>query len=148
VLEKKDVLLLISGLDISMNDISIMKSIYDGSNRYKIVWIPVVEQWTDGLQKKFELLRSRMPWYIVQYFSPLASIKFIKEECQFENEPIVVVMNPQGDLFNENAFHMIWARGMNAFPFTGVVRHPLLGRSHAIVIHPPGPYTVKSFLQL
>jgi hypothetical protein len=80
-----------------------------------------VEQWTDGLQKKFEMLQSIMPWYTVQYFSPLAGIKFIKEEWHFENEPIVVVMNPQGDVFNENAFHMIREEGMSAFPFTGVV---------------------------
>jgi hypothetical protein len=61
-LKKKRVLLLISGLDISRDDISILKSIYDGIrengyDEYKIVWIPIVEQWTDGLQKKFEMLR-------------------------------------------------------------------------------------------
>ncbi|XP_059460326.1 protein SIEVE ELEMENT OCCLUSION B-like [Corylus avellana] len=126
VLKKKNVLLLITSLNISNDDISILKSIYNGilrkdgyeSDTYKIVWIPIVEQWTDGLQKKFEMLRSRMPWYIVQYFSPLAGIKFIKEEWYFENEPIVVMMNPHGDVFNENAFHMIRDLGMNAFPFT------------------------------
>jgi hypothetical protein len=128
-LKKKRVLLLISGLDISRDDISILKSIYDGIrengyDQYKIVWIPIVEQWTDGLQKKFEMLRSKMPWYIVQYFSPLAGIKFIKEAWHFENRPIVVVMNSQGDVFNENALSMIKNRGMGAFPFTVSVIRP------------------------
>jgi hypothetical protein len=152
MLKKKNVLLLISGLDISMNDISIMKSIYDGilrrkgneSDTYKIVWIPVVEQWTDdGLQKKFEMLRSIMPWYTVQYFSPLAGIKFIKEEWYFENEPIVVKMNLQGDVLNENAFPMIREKGMRAFPFNTDQFF-----SSAFVMHPPGPYAVKLFSQL
>ena len=135
-----------------MSDISIMKSIYDGilrregneSDTYKIVWIPVVEQWTDdGLQKKFEMLWSRMPWYIVQYFSPLAGIKFIKEEWHFQNEPIVVKMNLQGDVLNENAFPIIREKGMTAFPFN-TLQHVLC----ALVMHPPGPYAVKSFSQL
>ena len=37
-------------------------------DQYKIVWIAIVEQWTDELRKKFEMLRFKMPWYVVQYF--------------------------------------------------------------------------------
>jgi hypothetical protein len=157
VLRKKDVLLLISGLDISRDDISIMKSIYDGihekgyeSDTYKIVWIPIVEQWTDGLQKKFEMLQSRMPWYIVKYFSPLAGIEFIKEEYwHFEDEPIVVKMNLHGDVLNENAFHMIREKGMSAFPFnTNRVFTAKIRPFVVVMPHTPGPYAVKSFSQL
>jgi hypothetical protein len=175
VLKKKNVLLFISSLDISNGDILNLMSIYDGirekGDQYKIIWIPIVEQWTDDLRKKFEMLRSKMPWYIVQYFSPVAGIKFIKEEWHFENrirqvdftwtfshcitkflswirwvdpilptqitssldsklreisiqenEPIVVVMNPQGDVVNENALNMIQQDGMEAFPFTRQIR--------------------------
>ncbi|KAB1219090.1 hypothetical protein CJ030_MR3G018689 [Morella rubra] len=81
VLKKKNVLLFISSLDISMDEISVLKPVYDGlrtKDQYKIVWIPVVEQWTDELRKRFEMLRSKMPWYIVQYFSPLVGIKLIR----------------------------------------------------------------------
>jgi hypothetical protein len=79
VLKKKNLLLFISGLNnIYMNDISDMMSIYDGirekEDQYKIVWIPlIVEQWTNNLRKKFEILRSKMPWYIVQYISTVVS---------------------------------------------------------------------------
>ncbi|KAK7815166.1 protein sieve element occlusion b [Quercus suber] len=82
VLKKKNVLLYISALNITIDDILILKPIYDGirkEDQYKIVWIPIVEQWTDELRKKFEMLRSKMPWYVVQYFSPVVGIKFIKE---------------------------------------------------------------------
>ena len=71
VLKKKNVLFYISALDITIDDILILKPIYDGiikEDQYKIVWIPIVEQWTDELRKKFEMLRFKMPWYVVQYF--------------------------------------------------------------------------------
>ena len=83
MLKKKNVLFYISALDITIDDILILKPIYEGirkEDKYKIVWIPIVEQWNDELQKKFEMLRSKMPWYVVQYFSPVVGIKFIKEE--------------------------------------------------------------------
>lgn len=161
VLKKKNILLFISSLNISNDDILILMPIYDEirekRDQYKIVRIPIVEKWTDDLRKKFEMLRSKMPWYIVKYFSPVAGIKFVKEEWHFENrtkkvyltwdspqcttqipswtrwvypptqiisiqenEPIVVVMNPQGAVVNENALDMI---------------------------QQDGPYAVKSFSQ-
>ncbi|KAE8007877.1 hypothetical protein FH972_004438 [Carpinus fangiana] len=180
VLKKKNVLLFISSLDISNDDILILMSIYDGirekGDQYKIIWIPIVEQWTDDLQKKFEMLRSNMPWYIVQYFSPVAGIKFIKEEWHFENrtkkvyltwdssqcttqipswtpishiaypEPIVVVMNPQGDVVNENALDMIQRDGMMAFPFTRRIRRYNNSTAQGLCMRPPGPYAIEEYI--
>ncbi|KAL6189536.1 hypothetical protein ACLB2K_040924 [Fragaria x ananassa] len=120
VLRRKYVLLFISSLDISDDDIAILKPVYEGikkEDKYKIVWIPIVEQWTDELRKKFEILRTKMPWYTVQYFSPVAGIRFIKEEWHFKGKPAVVVMNPQGKVENTNALHLIRIYGMKAFPF-------------------------------
>ncbi|XP_050239507.1 protein SIEVE ELEMENT OCCLUSION B-like isoform X1 [Quercus robur] len=144
VLKKKNVLFYISALDITIDDILILKPIYDGirkEDQYKIVWIPIVEQWTDELRKKFEMLRSKMPWYIVQYFSPVVGIKFIKEEWNFKNKPILVVMNQQGKVQHPNALHMIRVWGMKAFPFTTTVEETLTNRVDGIVsvwfdIHP------------
>ena len=76
-------LLVISSLEITDEEISILKPIYEATkndNNYHIVWIPIVEQWTDELKKKFEVLRAEMPWYVVEYFSPIAGIKYVKEE--------------------------------------------------------------------
>ncbi|XP_070671922.1 protein SIEVE ELEMENT OCCLUSION B-like isoform X2 [Malus domestica] len=120
VLRRKYVLLFISTLDISDDDISVIKPVYEGTkkdDKYKIVWIPIVEQWTDDLRKKFEVLMAKMPWYTVRYFAPVAGIRFIKEEWHFKGKPAVVVMNPQGKVENTNALHLIRIHGMKAFPF-------------------------------
>jgi hypothetical protein len=77
----------------------------------------------------------------VQYISTVACIKFIKEK--FDNKPIVVVMNPQGDVENEDALFMIRERGMRAFPFDPNQPWP-----SSLHMRPSGPYAVKSFSQL
>jgi len=87
------------------------------------------------------MLQCKMPWYIVQYFSAVAAIKFIEE--RYDNKPIVWLMNPQGDVENEDALYLIRRYGMSAFPFT-----PLRYERHAAYRRTPGPYEVKSFLQL
>jgi hypothetical protein len=144
VLKEKNILLFISGLNIHRNDKSDLMSIYNGikkkGDQYKIVWIPIVEQWTNNLRRKFEMLQSKMPWYIVQYFSAVAAIKFIEE--RYNNKPIVLLMNPQGDVENEGALDLIQRSGMRAFPFT-----PRLYREESAYWRTSGPYEVKSFLQ-
>jgi len=128
VLKRKNVLLFISGLDITDEDISILRPIYYSitkDDRYKIVWIPIVDQWTDDLRKKFEFLRSKMPWYVVQCFSPIAGIRFVKEKWHFKGKPSVVVLNPQGKVEHENAIHMIRVWGIKAFPFTTAMEETL-----------------------
>ncbi|KAK7847122.1 protein sieve element occlusion b [Quercus suber] len=122
VLKKKNVLLFISSLDITEEDISILRPIHDTikkEDQYKIVWIPIVEQWTEELQKKFEILRSKMPWYAVQYYSPIAGIRFIKEKWHFKGKPTVVVLNHQGKVECENAMHMIRIKDQKYIFFYG-----------------------------
>ncbi|XP_035551115.1 protein SIEVE ELEMENT OCCLUSION A-like [Juglans regia] len=125
VLKNKNVLLFISDvMDISVEEISILKPIFDGirdkDDPYKIVWIPIVEHWTDDMQAKFDMLQSKMPWYILQGFPPtVADIQIMKNEyCSLKNKPIVVVINPQGEVVHPNALRMIRLFGMKAFPFT------------------------------
>ncbi|KAF5739583.1 hypothetical protein HS088_TW12G00792 [Tripterygium wilfordii] len=131
VLRRKNVLLLISGLDISQDELSILEQIYNESrhhaarldSQYEVVWIPVVERdisWDDSSERKFGTLHSTMQWYIVQH--PLliepSVIRFIKEIWHFRNKPILVVLDPQGRVASPNALHMMWIWGSNAFPFT------------------------------
>lgn len=122
MLKKKDVFLFISTLDISEEELSILIPIYDHITKigiqYKILWVPIVEEWNDQLQEKFETLKTKMPWYVLNYFSPIKGIKFIKEEWQFKKKPLVVVLNPQGKILHPNAFHMIQIWGIKGFPFT------------------------------
>ncbi|XP_030544740.2 protein SIEVE ELEMENT OCCLUSION B-like [Rhodamnia argentea] len=132
VLRRRNVLLLISGLDISQEELSILEQIHSESklhatrhdiHQYEVVWIPMVDRsvlWTDPMQKQFEALQSSMPWYTVYHPNLIdrAVIRFIKERWHFRNKPILVVLDPQGKVVCPNAIHMMWIWGGNAFPFT------------------------------
>nr|KYP60820.1 hypothetical protein KK1_023234 [Cajanus cajan] len=121
VLKKKNVYLFVSSLDITDEEILVLRPVFDyikTNDEYKIVWIPIVEQWTEQLRKKFEILKSKMPWYVVQHFGSIAGYKYIKEEWHFKKMPMVVVLNTRGKVQHSNAFHLIQAHGMKAFPYT------------------------------
>lgn len=70
VLSYNYLLLFLSNLtNISDADIVAFKIVNEGIKAYdksNIVWLPVVKQWTDELRNKFEILRKKMPWYVVQ----------------------------------------------------------------------------------
>ncbi|KAL6292148.1 hypothetical protein ACE6H2_000290 [Prunus campanulata] len=123
VLEGKYVTFYISTLDnVSHKDILSLKEVYEGTenNKCKIVWIPIVEDWTEyGREEQFMEWRSKMPWYAVQYLSP-ATIKYIKEEWYFQNKPLSVLMNPHGDVENLNALNWIQIHGINFFAFRNI----------------------------
>lgn len=122
VLKKKDVFLFISTLDICQEDISTMIRIYDHiqktGSQHQIVWIPIVEEWNDRGRKKFDSLKSKMPWYVLHHFATIKGIRFIKEELHFKLNPLVVVLSTQGKILHQNAFHMIHVWGVKGFPFT------------------------------
>lgn len=134
VLRRKNVLLLISSLDFSSDELAILEQIYNESrvhatrleSQYEVVWIPVVDHsvvpLTGEIQTKFENLRSTMPWYSVQdpKFIEKPVIRFIKEVWHFRNKPILVVLDAQGKVVCPNAIHMMWIWGSNAFPFTSL----------------------------
>lgn len=120
VLKWKNMFLLFSCLDISNDDISSLKLVYEATkkeDKYKIVWIPIVKKWNDELRRKFDILRRKMPWHAVNYFEPLAGMRKIKEDWHFNGKPIVVVMNEQGDVKNTDALPLIRKSGMMEFPF-------------------------------
>ncbi|KAG2728093.1 hypothetical protein I3760_01G188900 [Carya illinoinensis] len=153
VLRKKNVLFFISSLEITIEEISVLKPVYDEiskKDQYKIVWIPIVEQWTDDLKKKFDVLRfdSKMPWYTVQYFSPVVGIKFIKEEWNFRNKPLVVVISPKGKVEHPNAFYIIKLLGAVAIPFIGGEKNIVLAIVDVIKyflhgVNPKSPVVIK-----
>ncbi|KAK3413100.1 hypothetical protein EUGRSUZ_I01711 [Eucalyptus grandis] len=132
VLRRRNVLLLISWLDISQDELSILEDMHSESklhatqheiHQYEVVWIPMVDcsvKWTDPMQKQFEALQSTMPWYTVYHPSLIdeAVIRFIKEKWHYRKKPILVLLDPQGKVVCPNAIHMMWIWGSNAFPFT------------------------------
>ncbi|XP_011014351.1 PREDICTED: uncharacterized protein LOC105118161 [Populus euphratica] len=132
VLRRKNVLLLISGLDMSNDELSILEQIYNESrhhegrldSQYEVVWIPIVDRsvQSDPMKEKFESMQSSMPWFTVYHPSLIekAVIRFIKEVWHFRNKPILVVLDPQGKVVCPNALHMMWIWGSSAFPFTSL----------------------------
>ncbi|KAJ0771805.1 putative sieve element occlusion [Helianthus annuus] len=131
VLRKRNVLLLISGLDMSNDELSILEQIYSESRiqgsrmdtLYDLVWVPIVDpyvEYTDAMHRRFEEMRSTMPWYSVNHPSNIDRVvkKSIGDRWHFRNKPILVVLDPQGRELSPNALHMMWIWGSTAFPFT------------------------------
>ncbi|PQQ08154.1 protein SIEVE ELEMENT OCCLUSION B-like [Prunus yedoensis var. nudiflora] len=127
VLRRKHVLLLITDLSLSNEEIVILDHIYrEQQNRaeveYAIVWLPVVDPntWDEKKRFKFEELKSKMQWYAVH--DPLIIeppvIKFIRNDWHFDKKKIIVSLDPQGRVSSLNAVHMLWVWGNVAFPFT------------------------------
>ncbi|XP_052180696.1 protein SIEVE ELEMENT OCCLUSION B-like [Diospyros lotus] len=128
VLRRKNVLLLISDLDLWHEEIMILAQLHQEMRArsdlvYEIVWLPIIDRsmpWTEEIQHKFELLQGMMPWYMVHHPSLIepAVIRYIKEVWGFDKRPILVALDPQAKVVSQNAFHMIWIWGNLAFPFT------------------------------
>ncbi|KAG7022698.1 Protein SIEVE ELEMENT OCCLUSION B, partial [Cucurbita argyrosperma subsp. argyrosperma] len=138
VLKRRNVLLLISDLNISHDELSILDQLYNESraqgmqveSQFEVVWIPIVDhsiKWDDLMQKRFEYLLSIMPWHIVHHPTLIskAVARFIREVWQFRNKPILVVLDPQGKVVSPNAIHMMWIWGSLAFPFTSLKEEAL-----------------------
>ncbi|KAG2728070.1 hypothetical protein I3843_01G183300 [Carya illinoinensis] len=115
ILKHKYVLLLISGPDVSENDLLTLKQLHQEiGNRGKIVWIPIVGQATIDMERKFRSHGSEVPLYIVHKFSPIPGIKFIKEEWHFRHEALVVVINPKVRV--EQCILVEQIKDINSFP--------------------------------
>nr|XP_043607193.1 protein SIEVE ELEMENT OCCLUSION B-like [Erigeron canadensis] len=130
VLRKKTVLLLISDLEISLEEVVILTQIYKDSRiqpdlQYEVVWVPVADPlmtWNDSHQHKLEQLQSMMTWHMLYHPTLLepAVIKYIKQVWHFEKKPILVALDPQGRVASPNALHMVWIWRNNAYPFTSI----------------------------
>ncbi|KAK0574134.1 hypothetical protein LWI29_018713 [Acer saccharum] len=141
VLRRKNVLLLISHPDVSLDDeLFILKEMYQESrqhptkteSQYEVVWMPVVDKtvpWNEENQKGFETQQRMMPWYSIHHPSMVdpTVIRYIKEFWNFKKKPILVVLGPQGNVVNTNALHMVRIWDSLAFPFTSAREEALWG---------------------
>ncbi|KAK8673647.1 hypothetical protein V6N13_111967 [Hibiscus sabdariffa] len=113
----KNVLFLITDLDISLEEITLLNELYEKTDKYEIVWLPVV----DGLydKQKFMELKAHMKWYtnVPAVLEP-AVIKYIRQVWHFIKSPIAVVLTPEGEVSCQNALPLLWTWGNAAFPFT------------------------------
>ncbi|KAJ0075372.1 hypothetical protein Patl1_33339 [Pistacia atlantica] len=133
---KEDQLLLLKGdtkerMDITMDELRILQELFAYSGqclngeeiKYEVVWIPVVDRatpWTKAKQDQFQNFQWNMPWYTVYDHSMVdpGVITYMKKVWQFKKKPIVVVLDPEGEVVNNNALHMLRIWGILAFPFT------------------------------
>ncbi|KAF8016400.1 hypothetical protein BT93_H1801 [Corymbia citriodora subsp. variegata] len=120
--KSKNVMLLISDLNLSDEDLGTLTSIYSECNfqcsNYKIMWVPIVEEHNEVMQKKFLDKRSEMRWYTSNSMVSKSAAKFIRKKWQFRQQTKVVVLNQQGKVVNMDAMAMIRLWGKEAFPFT------------------------------
>ncbi|XP_030542064.1 protein SIEVE ELEMENT OCCLUSION B-like [Rhodamnia argentea] len=131
VLRRRNVLLLISDIDLPNEELLVLEQMYQEAkqaptrmeSQYEVVWIPVVGRstpWDSEKQKQFETLQGMMTWYSVvdpTLIDP-AVIKYIKEVWKFNKKAMLVVLDPQGRVANPNAIHMMLIWGSLAYPFT------------------------------
>uniref|UniRef100_A0A7N0T1L1 Sieve element occlusion C-terminal domain-containing protein n=1 Tax=Kalanchoe fedtschenkoi TaxID=63787 RepID=A0A7N0T1L1_KALFE len=138
-LKGKILLLLISGLDISSNEILFLRDTYIESKTsvqqdYEVVWVPVLSgQWTTSSEEKYTKLLRMMSWHMVEHpkiFSEKTK-KFIRQVWKFKRRPIVVVIDKNGDVVFPNVIHMIYIWGFKAFPFTPLRERTLWNSAEA-----------------
>ncbi|GAA0163091.1 hypothetical protein LIER_19045 [Lithospermum erythrorhizon] len=129
---RRTTLLLISDLDISHDELTILINIYQQGQElpYDIIWISIAEssstpsspgmQWSEEHENKFRMLQKLMPWYTISNPAMMepAVIRYIKEIWRFTRRTTLVVLDPQGKVASLNAIHMLWIWGNLAFPFT------------------------------
>ncbi|PIN24130.1 hypothetical protein CDL12_03151 [Handroanthus impetiginosus] len=139
-LKGKTVLLLISDLEISPDELRRLGHIYQESRtrqefQHEIVWIPILDKqatWDEEHAYKLEHLQSMMPWYTLHNPNLLerAVTRYIKEVWHYSKKPILVTLDPQGTVVNRNAVHMVWIWGNNAYPFSTSKESALWGHEN------------------
>ncbi|KAL3727087.1 hypothetical protein ACJRO7_031913 [Eucalyptus globulus] len=121
-LKNKNVMLLISNLSLSDDELGTLTGIYDASifksSNYEIMWVPLVEVHNEETRKQFQDKRSRMLWYSCKSMVSKIAAKFIRKKWKFSEQTQVVVLNRRGQVENFHVMSMIHIWGINAFPFT------------------------------
>ncbi|XP_022743599.1 protein SIEVE ELEMENT OCCLUSION A-like [Durio zibethinus] len=118
-MRNRHVLLLISDLDISIEEIKVLNWLYQKNDQmYAIVWLPIVNLSTYDTER-FKELKQLMKWSVVEPSRiELDVVEFIKKEWSFIKKTIAVSVNPGGEVTCQNALPMLWTWGNLAFPFT------------------------------
>ncbi|CAJ1965042.1 unnamed protein product [Sphenostylis stenocarpa] len=129
--KKKYVLLFISGLENIKEEIQLLNSINEKlkekprevegyrSEDFKILWIPIVDEWNEERKKKLEsnLRETKFGWYVVKYLNFETSLKLIREELRYEGKHVFPLINPQGKVENIDTKQILSRWGIDGFPF-------------------------------
>ncbi|XP_065873828.1 protein SIEVE ELEMENT OCCLUSION C [Euphorbia lathyris] len=89
---------------------------------YEIVWVPISfsDTWTHAEVEMFKLLSNSLPWYSLRrpWLLNSAVVTFIKQTWDFKDDPVMVVLDSQGNATNSNAIDMVLLWGAKAYPFS------------------------------
>ncbi|KAK7312032.1 hypothetical protein RJT34_10579 [Clitoria ternatea] len=89
---------------------------------YKIVWFPLPpsDTWTDVEESSFNFLSDLLPWHAVRKPRLISSavVKYIREQWNYKDEPIMVTLDSNGKVTNCNALDMIKIWGERVYPFS------------------------------
>ncbi|KAG9130690.1 hypothetical protein Leryth_018081 [Lithospermum erythrorhizon] len=87
-----------------------------------LLWIPISSSgsWNNSdevsyqwISSSFPCLSLRQPWSLNQVV-----VRYIKQEWNFEEDPIMVLIDVNGKVTNLDAIDMVWIWGAKAFPFS------------------------------
>ncbi|XP_077226691.1 sieve element occlusion protein [Tasmannia lanceolata] len=128
VLKSKEIILLVSKLDISQEKLLfILHQTYDHPNHkangsYEIVWVvlPNSISWTRAEEKAFHQLANTLPWYSISQPWSLrrAVVNYILKVWHLDNDLLMVVLDQKGRITCRNAMDMILIWGLVAYPFS------------------------------
>ncbi|XP_074274368.1 protein SIEVE ELEMENT OCCLUSION C [Silene latifolia] len=94
----------------------------DLDDSYAILWVPICgsDEWSNSEVTIFNILSNSLPWYSISQPWLLSSttIKYAKEEWEFNDKPIMVILDSLGKITNVNAADMLWTWGAKAYPFS------------------------------
>ncbi|CAK9180531.1 unnamed protein product [Ilex paraguariensis] len=129
-LKSKVVLLLISKPELLSIDgiLLLVQQTYDHPDHknlggsYEILWVPIPssDTWNFAEERSFDFYANSLPCLSIRRPWLLNSVvvKFIKEELNYKEEPLMVVWDVRGMVTNSNAIDMMLIWGAKAFPFS------------------------------
>ncbi|XP_057847960.2 putative disease resistance protein At4g19050 [Cryptomeria japonica] len=121
-LQDKMVLFLISKLQIFPTEFCALKEMYIetcGSHQFEIVWMPIVDPYHDTWGPYVRTMEN-MPWPAMgdPWSIEPAVLKFVKEDLNFQNSALLIVVDDKGKISNHNFKETIERWGVEAYPFT------------------------------
>ncbi|XP_060214064.1 protein SIEVE ELEMENT OCCLUSION C [Lycium barbarum] len=103
---------------------------------YAILWVPIPSSHTWSLtdEMNFQFLSNSLPWFSIRcpWLLHSAVVNFIRQEWNYKDEPIMVVLSTDGVVTNLNAIDMVWLWGAKAFPFSASTEKELWEKENRI----------------
>ncbi|XP_050204268.1 protein SIEVE ELEMENT OCCLUSION C [Mercurialis annua] len=122
LLVSKPVLIPLEGLFLLIHQAQDYSQHKELDKNYEIIWVPISfsDTWTDSEVERFNFLSNTLPWYSIRqpWLLHSAIVNYIKQEWNFKDDPLMLVLDSKGVVTNPNAIDMVVIWGAKAFPFS------------------------------